>query len=42
MKTSNRSDADFKALVIRMLKESGEDLNSIKTIQSEMEDMLFE
>ena len=42
MKTSNRSDADFKALVIRMLKESGEDLNSIKKIQSEMKDTLIE
>ena len=29
-------DAEFKTLVIRMLKEPSEDLNSIKKIQSEM------
>ena len=34
METSNLSDAQFKALVIRMLKELSEDLNSIKKIQS--------
>ena len=37
---SNLSDAQFKALVIRMLKELSEDLNSIKKIQSEMKDTL--
>ena len=30
MDISNLSDAEFKALVIRMLKELTEDLNSIK------------
>ena len=32
---SNLSNAEFKALVIRMLKELSEDLNRIKKIQSE-------
>ena len=32
---SNLSDAEFKTLGIRMLKELSEDLNSIKKIQSE-------
>ena len=32
----NLSDAEFKALVIRMLKELIEDLSGIKKIQSEM------
>ena len=36
---SNLSDAEFKSLVIRMLKELNEDLNNIKKIQSEMKDM---
>ena len=36
---SNLSDAEFKILVISMLKE---DLNSIKKIQSEMKDTLIE
>ena len=31
-KQSNPSDAEFKILVIRMLKELSEDLNSIKKI----------
>ena len=35
MEISNLSDAEFKTLVIRMLKEISEDLNSIKKIQSE-------
>ena len=35
---SNLSDAEFKTLVIRMLKELNGDLNSIKKIQSEMKD----
>ena len=33
MEISNLSDAVFKTLVIRMLKELNEDLNSIKNIQ---------
>ena len=32
---SNLSEAEFKTLVIRALKELSEDLNSIKKIQSE-------
>ena len=31
-------DAEFKTLVIRMLKELSEDFNSTKKIQSEMKD----
>ena len=42
METSNLSDADFNTLVIRMLKELSEDLNTIKKIQSEMKDTLIE
>ena len=38
METSNLLDAEFKTLVIRMLKELSGDLNSIKKIQSEMKD----
>ena len=38
MEIGNLSDAEFKTLVIRMLKELSEDLNSIKKIQSEMKD----
>ena len=34
MEISNLSDAEFKTLVIRMLKELSEDLNIIKKIQS--------
>ena len=41
MEISNLSDAEFKTLVIRMLKELSEDLNSIKKIQSEMKDIDF-
>ena len=41
MKISNPSDA-VKTLVIRMLKELSEDLNSIKKSQSEMKDILME
>ena len=33
MVRSNVSDAEFKTLVIRMLKELSEDLNSIEKIQ---------
>ena len=32
MDISNLSDAEFKTLIIRMLKELSEDLNSIKKI----------
>ena len=42
MEISNLSDAEFKTLVIRMLKELSEDLNSIKDIQSETNDTLIE
>ena len=42
MEISNLSDAEFKTLVIRMLKELSEDLSSIKKIQSEMKDTLIE
>ena len=34
MEISNLSDAGFKTLVVRMLKELSEDLSSIKKIQS--------
>ena len=42
MKISNLLDAEFKTLLIRMLKELSEDLNSIKKVQSEMKDTLIE
>ena len=42
MEMSNLSDAEFKTLVIRMLKELSEDLNRIKKIQSETKDTLIE
>ena len=42
MEINNLSDAEFKTLVIRMLKELSEDLNSIKKIQSELKDTLTE
>ena len=42
MEISNLSDAEFKTLVIRMLKELSEDLNSIKKIQAETKDTLIE
>ena len=38
MEESNVSETEFKTLVIRMLTELSEDLNSIKKIQSEMKD----
>ena len=41
MEISNLSDAEFKTLVIRMLKELSEDLSSIKKIQSEMKNTLI-
>ena len=42
MEISNLSDTEFKTLVIRMLKELSEDLNSIIKIQSETKDTLSE
>ena len=42
MEVSNLSDAEFKTLVIRMLKELSWDHNSIQKIQSEMKDILIE
>ena len=42
MEISNLSDAEFKTLVIRMLKEFSEDFKSIKRIQLETKDTLIE
>ena len=42
MEISNLSHAQFKTLVIRMLEELSEDLNSIKKIQSETKDTQIE
>ena len=42
MEISNLSDAEFKTLVIRMLRELSEDLNSIKKIQLGTKDTLTE
>ena len=42
METSNRLEAEFKILVIRMLKELSEDLSSIKKTQSETKESLME
>ena len=42
MEISNLSDAEFKTLVIRMLKELSEDLGSRKRNQSEMKNNLQE
>ena len=42
MEISNLSDAEFKTLIIRMLKELSEDLSSKKEIQSETKDTLIE
>ena len=42
MEISNLSDAEFRTLVIRMLREFSEEFNSIKKIQSEMKDILIE
>ena len=39
---SNLSVAGFKTLIIRMLKQLSEDLNSIKQIQSATKDTLIE
>ena len=40
MEISSLSDAELKTLVIRILKERSEDLNSIKKIRSETKDTL--
>ena len=42
MEIRNLSDAEFKTLVIRMLKELSEDLSSMKKTQSETKDTLIE
>ena len=42
MEKSDLSDAEFKTLVIRMLKELNEDLKNIKKIQPEMKSTLIE
>ena len=41
MEIRNLSDAEFKTLVIRMLKEFSEDFKSIKRIQLETKDTLI-
>ena len=40
MEMSKMSEAEFKTLVIRMLRELSEGLSSIKKTQSEMKDRL--
>ena len=42
MEIIDLSDAEFKTLVIRMLKELSEDLSNIKKIQSETKDEVIE
>ena len=42
MEISNLSDAEFKTLAVRMLKELSEDISDIKNVQSEMKDTLIE
>ena len=42
MEISNLSDAEFKTLVIRMLKELSGDLSRMKNIQSETKNILIE
>ena len=42
MDRSNLSDAEFKTLVISLLRKLSEDLNNIKNIQSEMNFTLIE
>ena len=42
MEISNQSDAEFKTLFIKMLRELSEDLSSIKKTQLEMKDTLIE
>ena len=41
MEINNLSDAEFKTLVIRMLRKLSEDLSSIKKTQSETKDILI-
>ena len=41
MEISNLLDADFRSLVIRILKELSKELSSIKKTQSEMKDTLI-
>ena len=38
----NLSDAEFETLVMRVLKELSEDINSVKKIQSETKNTLME
>ena len=40
METSDLSDAEFKTLFIRMLKELSKGINGIKKLQLEMKDSL--
>ena len=42
MEMNDLSDAEFKTLIISMLKELSEDFNSIKEIQSENNETLIE
>ena len=42
MEICNLPDAEFRTLVIKMLKELSETLNNIKKIQSETKDVLIE
>ena len=42
MEISNLSDAEVRTLVIRMLMELSEDLNSIKKIHTETKDTLID
>ena len=42
MEISNLSDAEFKTMIIRMLKELSEDLSSIKKTQLEMKETLIQ
>ena len=42
MEISNLSNAEFKTVVIRMLKELSEDLSSIKKTQAVIKDSLIE
>ena len=42
MEKSNLLDVEFKTLVMKILKELSEGLNSIKKIQAETKDILIE
>ena len=42
MEISNLSDAEFKTMIIRMLKELSDDLSSIKKTQLEMKETLIQ